>query len=1054
MVYALYNFSQLTKEQSKIYNDFLLKLSSNSTPLNQQGSENDLAHIFENELNTLLRELGFIDSSYENFRHENKNAYGRTDFQYGNTIIEYKKYNRLKNDRETDKALEQIQNYLKDERFNGFKMFGFLFDGASVYAYTKEINNEIVYKEEYSGVINAKNLDFLIKSLFNSGLISISPTNFKKDFGIVDAFNNKLLDNDEVRNLAKIFFNTLQNERKLNARTLLLFKEWEKLFRLAENDNGKHQDIKDRREVFSLIFDTLITKDNEYKAFFALHSALSIIIKLLLARFINDKVTLMHHYIDLDNLYKTDKLLEVKNFFEKLELGEFFKKIGIINLTDNDFFAWYIKEEFNTPLKNALQKLLFKVCAYENIELLENQAMLDLFKELYLNFIPKVVRHSFGEYYTPYYLAERTLMCAIKDKDNLKDKSFIDPNCGSGTFLCAFINYKHKILEQKIDFKAMTQGIVGVDINPIAVLMARANMLIYGLKHCIFDLNTKYEIPIYLADSLYVPKMIIIDNIECLDYKLYTVGLQQAFDTNFIQISLPKELVLKPNFLEIINEVEKAIIKLDKQKALEILEKQNADIKNSIALKERILQSIDNLIEFEKKQLNSIWLKIFSNYFKVAIYDKFDFIVGNPAWVQWSVLPETYRENVKENISTCGLFSNDKNVGGNNLNICALIANKSIERWLKDDGAFCFLMPKSILFNKSFEGFRNLKINTNEQIYFNEIIDFSKGGEIFEGVGLDFCAFKITKKPLKDKNIVPLLEYIRLPNQSLNANLEWDKVKESFKCNENYAVALKTELNNNFLVTKNLDRAKDLKAKLGVCEYAFRKGVNVNYLMRLEFIEISKDNPNCGVFYPYAKVNNRLKVDKTKQITLELDFIKPFITAPMLRSAGLEWANSYAIFPYLNGAKKPLEKEKLKVLAPFVYKYLDDIDEFLNKGSNFNSRVQNFKENYGILRIGSYVYANHFVCIRDNTKLAPNYISTIKTHWDTEITPLFDNHISYISERPMKNTTKKQEFSPITKKEALYILGKLLDKDNQEIILNSQDARSISSRLPIEIPLF
>ncbi|WP_241886569.1 hypothetical protein [Helicobacter pylori] len=46
-------------------------------------------------------------------------------------------------------------------------------------------------------------------------------------------------------------------------------------------------------------------------------------------------------------------------------------------------------------------------------------------------------------------MAELTLMCAIKDKDNLQDKSFIDPNCGSGTFLCAFINYKHRNLEKK-----------------------------------------------------------------------------------------------------------------------------------------------------------------------------------------------------------------------------------------------------------------------------------------------------------------------------------------------------------------------------------------------------------------------------------------------------------------------------------------------------------------------------------------------------------------------------------------------------------------------------
>ncbi|WP_208364224.1 N-6 DNA methylase [Helicobacter pylori] len=1047
---TLYNFSQLDKKQTKIYNDFLFKLSSANSPLNQQGSENDLAHIFENELNALLRGLSFTSSNYENFRHENNNAYGRTDFQYGNTIIEYKKYNRLKNEKETHKASEQIKNYLKDERFNGFKMFGFLFDGASVHAYIKETNNEITYKEEYSGSLNARSLDFFIKSLFNSGLVNISPTNFKKDFGIIDT-DNKLLDNHEIRNLAKFFFNTLKDEKKLNARSLLLFKEWEKLFRLAENDNGKHQDIKDRREVFSLIFDTLITKDNEYKAFFALHSTLSVIIKLLLARFINDK----SHFIVLANLYKTDKLLEVKNFFESIEQGKFFKKMGIINLTDNDFFAWYIKEEFTTPLKNALQKLLFKVCAYEDIEFLNHQSMLDLFKELYLNFIPKVVRHSFGEYYTPYYLAERTLLCAIKGKEHdLKSKSFIDPNCGSGTFLCVFINYKHRNLEKKIDFKTMTQGIVGIDINPIAVLMARANMLIFGLKHCHFDLNATYEIPIYLADSLYVPQTVMIDHAECLYYKLYTAGLQQVFDTSFIEITLPKKLVLKPDFLEIIHHVEKALINLDKQRALEILEEESADIQKSKALNEKISQSLDNLIAFEKKGLNSIWLKIFSNYFKVAIYDKFDFIVGNPAWVQWSVLPETYRKNVKENIRLNGLFSRDKNVGGNNLNICALIANKSIERWLKDDGVFCFLMPKSILFNKSFEGFRDLRINSLEQVYFNEILDFSKAGEIFEGVGLDFCAFKITKQPLKNKDIVPLLEYERLPNQyNLNANLEWDKVKESFRCNKNYALALNTEVNNNFLITDNLQRAEFLKTKLGMCEYTFRKGVSVHCLMRLEFVDFFKDDFSRGVFHPYIKVNNRLRVDTSKKIILELDFIKPFISAPMLEEQAVKWTNSYVIFPYLNNQKQPLKPSDLKKLAPFTYKYLCDIDEHLNKGSDFNSRVQNLKENYGILRIGSYVYANHFVCIRDNTKLAPCYISLINTHWGKAMTPLFDNHISYISERPVK-LMPQEKYEPITQDEALYILEKLLDKDNQEIILKSQDSRSISSRLPIELPLF
>ncbi|WP_223810451.1 MULTISPECIES: hypothetical protein [unclassified Campylobacter] len=86
----MYNFCNLNKSQKNIYDDFLIKLCSNNSPLNQNGSETDLGSIFENELNKLLRDLKFIANGYELFNHENKNISGRTDFQYGNTIIEYK----------------------------------------------------------------------------------------------------------------------------------------------------------------------------------------------------------------------------------------------------------------------------------------------------------------------------------------------------------------------------------------------------------------------------------------------------------------------------------------------------------------------------------------------------------------------------------------------------------------------------------------------------------------------------------------------------------------------------------------------------------------------------------------------------------------------------------------------------------------------------------------------------------------------------------------------------------------------------------------------------
>ncbi|PAF46158.1 hypothetical protein BKH46_08755 [Helicobacter sp. 12S02634-8] len=62
---------------------------------------------------------------------------------------------------------------------------------------------------------------------------------------------------------------------------------------------------------------------------------------------------------------------------------------------------------------------------------------------------------------------------------------------------------------------------------------------------------------------------------------------------------------------------------------------------------------------------------------------------------------------------------------------------------------------------------------------------------------------------------------------------------------------------------------------------------------------------------------------------------------------------------------------------------------------------------------------------------------------------IFENHISYISE-----VERDGKLEYIGEQEAQYILDKLKDSDVNEIIINSQDSRSVSSRLPIKIERF
>lgn len=65
---------------------------------------------------------------------------------------------------------------------------------------------------------------------------------------------------------------------------------------------------------------------------------------------------------------------------------------------------------------------------------------------------------------------------------------------------------------------------------------------------------------------------------------------------------------------------------------------------------------------------------------------KFDFIAGNPPWVDWKYLPEKYKETLKKICIDKHLFSGDNFTGGINLNICALITNVVANNWLKEEG--------------------------------------------------------------------------------------------------------------------------------------------------------------------------------------------------------------------------------------------------------------------------------------------------------------------------------------------------------------------------------
>lgn len=1024
--------------ENQKYKNSLLKII-NENIFSSCKSEEDLRKKFEAETNRILRLIGAIpDDEYIEFNSEVTTENGRRiDSKYKNIIIEYKKYRKLDNKTEHDNAVRQLYDYLADSQFQGKSVYGILFDGHTMEFYHKD-QNGIYYTPKINGTISIKNLDYYFKITFLRNKKEISSFCLKQDFEIKSK---------SIKETYRYIFNALMN--RTNKRTTLMLNEWKKMFRLSETDTldgeNTHPDIKKRRKVLSELTGIIIdNSEKEYEAIFSLHTLFAIILKILLCKSVNEFKNILDNNIESLCLKGID---EIKQFFVQLENGTLLRDAGLINMLEGDFFSWYIKENlWNEYFINKLKILIETVAEYEEVRIKKYSLMEDLFRELYEAFIPNIIRHCFGEYYTPYWLAENVMLESTNDKKTFC--TVLDPCCGSGTFLISAINKrietieKNKDINYKIDFNILTKGIYGIDLNPLAVLMARINLFINVAPH-ITNYN-QIEIPIYNGDSTYSPTIEIYDGVKMLSYSLNTT----IMGNNTFDIMLPYDFVSSTSFISIIDKLEDYILLKDKKRAYKYL---IDEIKNEINLTPKVQKllflEIEKLVDLEKQELNGIWLRIFANYLKTGVIPKIDCIIGNPPWIRWNILPYNYRNTVKTKCRLDGLFSDDTNFGGVDLNICALIANKCCEKWLSSNGRLSFLMPQSILFNKSFQGFRNLEIyldNSKNKCYFESITNWSKSGNPFKEVKELFCTYHITFKKQNYNSGIPEKYYVKTNKNKLRNNSTWHEVENNFSIYEGNLCCFKTKNDNNFTRIKNRNEIQKINKIIGINEYTFRKGVDAQAPMRLTFIRNINDEE--AEFFIWSSEKHRLKQTKST-IVLEKKYIKPFITAPMIKKNSLNWNQIYIICPY-DDNKTPLSISELKKKAPKTAAYLSKKEHQLSNRSSFNKRIQNNKEYYALLRIGNYSFANNFVVIRDNSKFVSCVVTKIKTGWGEWKTPIFDGHVSYISER------EKGTINFISEKEATYI-NSILNLDIcSSYIINSTSLRSIGTRFMIKIPIF
>ena len=227
-------------------------------------------------------------------------------------------------------------------------------------------------------------------------------------------------------------------------------------------------------------------------------------------------------------------------------------------------------------------------------------------------------------YYTPDWLVDFTI-----EKSNFDfsiNSTILDPTCGSGTFITHLIKQfreKHKNEIQTNELiNIITKNIVGFDINPIAVISAKANYIL-SLGD-ITKLENEISIPVYMCDSILVP----------------TVHAKQKERKHSIDIN-----TTVGNFeIPVFENREKNDYFLKTASSCILKDYTSFDEFYELIKSENVIQITEEQLEFSKifydklynlhlSGKNGFWPIILKNSFAPLFsHDKFDVIIGNPPY--------------------------------------------------------------------------------------------------------------------------------------------------------------------------------------------------------------------------------------------------------------------------------------------------------------------------------------------------------------------------------------------------------------------------------------
>jgi hypothetical protein len=357
--------------------------------------------------------------------------------------------------------------------------------------------------------------------------------------------------------------------------------------------------------------------------------------------------------------------------------------------------------------------------------------------------------------------------------------------------------------------------------------------------------------------------------------------------------------------------------------------------------------------------MNGLWARLLKNNFAPLTIGRFNFVVGNPPWVNWQSLPDAYRDSIKPIWERYGLFPHggmDTILGKGKKDISMLMTYVACDTLLADEGRLGFIITQSLFKTSGAgQGFRRFEIPQAKGrpvplrvLHVDDMVELKP----FEGAS-NRTAVMVLEKGHVTRYPVPYTVWRRDKDARFTYDSSLEEVVRATARAEFTATSVDDSDPTSSWLTARVRVTKSVRSVLGRSEYQAHAGSYTGGANAVFWVEVLDTRPDGLVVIRNITEGAKVKVEQVSRP------MEPDLLYPLLRGRDIErWRaapSASVIIAQDTKTRRGVAVVQMQKHFPKTFAYLKHFERTLRERAAYKRYFRTERDPfYSMFDIGDY----------------------------------------------------------------------------------------------------